>query len=152
MTGGDRRAIARFVGEVCRVLRIRPPAIRYSADRLATATTMAATAPDGSEICVRTSAKPGPDLWFAVAHELRHVWQLRTDPEKWLSGYLPSTELDVEAYNLQAAELDANGFAAIVMIELFHIRPLFQGLPEHVVEEIYKTAAEIADELKEDIT
>lgn len=150
MTGRDRRAVRLFVERVCSVLGIEPVPVREDGRRLMTATTMAALAPDGSEICIRDGAKLDPDLYFAVAHELRHAWQLRTDPDRWMAGYHNATELDVEAYNLQPAELDANGFAAIIMIECFHIRPLFQGLPERVVTAIYNTAAEIAEEYKED--
>lgn len=152
MTGRDRRAVRLFVERVCGVLGIDQIPVREDGRRLMTSTTMAALAPDGSEICIRDGAGLDPDLYFAVAHELRHAWQLQEDPDRWMAGYHNAAELSVEAYNMQPAELDANGFAAIVMIELFHIRPLFQGLPEHVVEEIYKTAAKIADELKEDIT
>lgn len=134
-----------YVGAVCALLSIDPPRIK-EAEQLGTGTTLAETSADGRTIRIKSGAL-SMDLCFALAHELRHVWQIRTDEAKWLDGYQPSSRLDLAAYNLQPAELDANAFAAIIMINSFHRRPIFRALPEDVVKKTYARAEEIAREL-----
>lgn len=147
MTGQDRKQLRRFTRTVCELLEIEAPRIREAA-RLETETTLAASASDGSEILFRSDLTLSPDLYFAVAHELRHIWQLRTAPERWMQDYRRSAETDLVSYNMQPAELDANAYAALVMINLYGIKPLFNGLPNQVITAIYCRAAEIAQ--KED--
>lgn len=36
------------------------------------------------------------------------------------------------------AELDANAFAGLVMIEFFHLKPLFEGVPDSVKSKIFE--------------
>lgn len=134
-----------FVRTVCAVLGIDPPRIEQG-EKLGTGTSLAETESDGSAIRI-ASADPSPDLYFALAHELRHVWQIRTNEQKWLAGYRPSSALDLIAYNMQPAEIDANAFAAIVMHDVFRLRPVFQSLPEDIIKKIYARADEIAREL-----
>ena len=134
-----------YVRTVCTVLGIVPPRIDQG-EKLGTGTTLAETEPDGSSIRI-ASADPSPDLYFALAHELRHVWQIRTNEQKWLAGYQPSSVLDLIAYNMQPAEIDANAFAAIVMHNVFRLRPLFKSMPEDIIKKIYAHADEIAREL-----
>lgn len=42
----------------------------------------------------------------------------------------------IEEYNLQIAEIDANDFAYIVMVDLFGMKPLFHGLSDNVKSRI----------------
>ena len=93
MTVQDRKQLRRFTQTVCDLLEIETPRIRESA-RLETKTTLAAAASDGSEILLRSDMTPSPDLYFAIAHELRHIWQIRTEPERWLQDYRRSAESD----------------------------------------------------------
>ena len=41
-------------------------------------------------------------------------------------------------YNLQPAEIDANAFAASIMINWFGLRPQWDNVPQNVVNEINK--------------
>ena len=90
-------------------------------------------------------------MLFAIAHELRHVWQIRTDSARWLDGYQPREECEnKEAYNLQPAEIDANAFGGVVMVDLFGLFPRFDGVPESVKWHIYARMEELKGELNAD--
>lgn len=134
--------IAPYVGTVCRILGITPPKIRYRLPPGMSPTTLAAASSDGEEICVKNQA-PSADLYFSIAHELRHIWQIRTDPDKYMSNYKTRADLDVDAYNLQPAEIDANAFAEIISVNLLMVRPLFIGLSDRVKQKITRRAREI---------
>ena len=85
------------------------------------------------------------DLLFAIAHELRHKYQI--DNHKFdFENYKTSTEVTTEEYNLQKEEIDANAYAGVVMMDLFGIKPLFDGLPTKVIQEIEKKIDEIVNE------
>lgn len=137
--------INHFIRDVCELLGILPPEISFDTSTFPTSSTLAQARKDGKLIKVRK--KNNPDMYFAVAHELRHIWQIRNGWD--FSEYKQSDTISDEEYNLQPAELDAQAFAKIVMVEFFHITPLFKGLPKSVVAQINKRANEIARELKE---
>ena len=81
--------------------------------------------------------KPNPDYLFAIAHELRHIFQYQDDEKFYLSNYKTSDNCSsIEEYNLQIAEVDANAFASIVMVEYFHMQPQWNGLSDKVVNAI----------------
>ena len=104
----------------------------------------------GSTIYIRKFDKPNPDLFFSVAHELRHVWQIRYHKKEYLSSYESMDILkSTKQYNLQLAEIDANAFAYIVMVDFFGIKPLFRGLSDDVKLKIMERVNEIATELSE---
>lgn len=91
--------------------------------------------------------KINPDLLFSIAHEIRHIWQIKTGKEIYFDNYQTiDTIKDTEKYNLQIAELDANAFAKIVMCDFFHITPLFNGLSDNVKNEIDKRVDTIISE------
>ena len=140
-----------LVALISLVLDIKPPKI-IDASRFrqkiegVSETTLAVLSPDGEEMYLFKTH----DIWdsyFAVAHELRHAWQLKFAP-KMFNEYLQPGKLDKEAYVLQPAELDANAFATFVMIDLFSRKPLFYGLSEEIKNKIYQKADEIAAEIK----
>ena len=117
---------------------IDPPKVSYNTDHFDSNTMLAQCAPDGSTIYVKEPESINPDILFAIAHELRHVWQIRTDKKKYLGDYRPVNLCkSLEEYNLQESEIDANAFAAAVMYELFDLRPLFSNLPEKVRDTIW---------------
>ena len=77
------------------------------------------------------------DYYFAVAHELRHLWQYLTNEKYWLGGYKTSEEIGITAYNRQRLEVDANAFAALIMVLYFGMVPTFQSLDletRHMIE------------------
>lgn len=133
-----KKEIEEFVKRIKTILGIDQLRIEYKPqDFFPTATMLAMCDSDGTTVYVRHSEDITPDLLFAVAHELRHCWQIKNKPEI-LKGYQESQDLTVEEYNLQPAEIDANAFAGAVMVDFFGIKPLFQGLPEKVKDKIYE--------------
>lgn len=138
-----------FIEELCEILSIEIPDVSYDVSNFSSDTMLAQCSPDGSAIYIKKVDNPSPDHLFSIAHELRHVWQIRTD-KKYTSEYKP-VELcaSLEEYNLQIAELDANAFAGLIMIDFFHIKPLFEGLPEAVKSEIFNRMELLSIELSE---
>lgn len=136
--------IEKFIKKVCDILDIYSPGISFDTSHFATSTMLAQCSPDGSTIHIRKIEKPNLDYFFAIAHELRHVWQIRTDAERWLSNYLPADVLTVEEYNNQPAEIDANAFATVIMSDAFGMTPKFIGLSESTKTRIKERAKEIA--------
>lgn len=84
-----------------------------------------------------SNQNPDPDTMFAIAHELRHLWQSAVKPQV-IKQYRPVSELSILDYNLQLAELDANAFAGLVMISFFSLKPMFNNVPDKVKELIYQ--------------
>jgi len=56
--------------------------------------------------------------------------------EYFFSDYKTRDELDVEEYNLQLPELDANAFAKIYMTNCYGVEPLFEGMSRKVINAI----------------
>lgn len=79
----------------------------------------------------------GYDLIFAVVHELRHLWQYDTCPEK-LEGY----DLSEEGYNLQWPEVDANAYAFLFMEEELGVRPVVK-MDKEALDSIYERMGEL---------
>lgn len=128
--------IQNYVKDICRILKITVPLISYDTSNFPTDTMMAQCSPDGTIVYIKKYDRLNPDQFFAIAHELRHIWQMKNEPI-FLSDYKPIKLCNsVEEYNLQMAELDANAFAGIVMNELFHLKPLFNAVPESVKSKI----------------
>ena len=120
--------IEEFVEYICGFLNIEVPEVRILKDEALTDTTLACVI-DGV-VYVKTM-KPSPDLLFSVAHELRHLWQAETDGDLYFKGYKTLREIgDVDIYNQQPAELDANAFASAIMAANFGISPTFDALSE----------------------
>lgn len=133
-----------FINEICEVLSIPVPKISYDTSVFDTDTTLAICKKDGKIIHLRKYDEPNPDLLFSIAHELRHIWQIKNDEEYYLGNYKNASECaDYEEYNLQIAELDANAFGAIAMIQFFRIRPTFDSLSDETTNKIYDRAREI---------
>lgn len=138
--------IKRFIEDICHLLGIDPPEISYDTSSLATNTNQAQTLSDGSTIFIKKK-KPDLDYLLAIAHELRHVWQIRTDYDKYFKDYKTIDLLDTESYNNQLAEIDANAFATIVMTDMFGISPQFYNLSETTKKMIKLRASKIAQDL-----
>lgn len=85
------------------------------------------------------------DVLFAIAHEIRHIWQIRKHENEFFENYKPTRSCrNVNEYNLQEAELDANAYATAVMVAHFNCHPMFKGLDKMVKDEIYRRASGIA--------
>ena len=126
----DKKQICvKFAREICDILDISVPAVKFvSADRMHTGTQIAALTPDA--ILIRDDIAVSPELFFALAHELRHAYQIAHDES--LEEYRTSDQIGAERYNLQPLEVDANAFGALVMSDYFGIVPQFHNMPDTV--------------------
>lgn len=126
-----------YIEKVCELLNIESPLISYDTSHFPTTTMMAQYNPDNNTIFIKHCNKPNPDQCFAIAHELRHIWQIKTDKSLYLKDY-KTVDLckNVEEYNLQLAEIDANAYAGFIMINMFGLQPLFEGMNEKVKKKI----------------
>lgn len=129
--------INEFIAEVCKLLGIQIPTISYDTTHFPTKTTMAVSAPASNTIYLKKNNNPNFDYMFSIAHELRHIFQYQNDEKFYFANYKPSDKCDsIEEYNLQIAEVDANAFANIIMVEFFQLKPLWNGLTEKVIDSI----------------
>ena len=129
--------IYKFITEICNLLDIPVPSISYDTSHFPTETTMAQCELTSNTIYLNKLDKPNPDYLFAIAHELRHIFQYQNDKQFYLSSYKTSDNCSsVEEYNLQIAEVDANAFASIIMVEYFHMQPQWNGLSDKVIHAI----------------
>lgn len=126
-----------YISDVCNILNINIPLVSFDTSKFQTKTMMAQCLSDGSVIYIRKTDKPDPDYFFAIAHELRHVWQIKTDKRLYFSNYKTIDILGVEKYNLQLAELDANAFAMSIMQDFFGLQAQFSNLPDYIKRKIY---------------
>lgn len=128
-----------FINDICDILNISVPSVSFDTSNFPTDTMMAQVNPSGDTIYLKKYDKPNPDQFFSIAHELRHIWQIQNDEELYFSTYKPIDLLpSVEEYNLQIAELDANAFAGLVMMDFFNLKPLFEGLSDSVKAKIFE--------------
>lgn len=128
-----------FINDICDILNIPAPSVSFDISNFQTDTMMAQCKPDGSVIYIKKITKPSMDYLFSIAHELRHIWQIQNDEGLYFSTYKPiDLCTSVEEYNLQIAEIDANAFAGLVMIDFFRLKPLFEGVPDSVKAKIFE--------------
>lgn len=131
--------INKFIYDICDILHIAAPSVSFNISKFPTNTMMAQCSSDGNVIYLKKYDNPNPDQLFSIAHELRHVWQIKNDEQLFFSAYKPiDLCASAEEYNLQIAELDANAFAGLVMIEFFHLKPLFEGIPDSIKVKIFE--------------
>ena len=129
--------IEKFITDICELLDITVPSISYDISHFSTKTTMAQCELTNNVIYLNKLDKPNPDYLFAIAHELRHIFQYQYDEQFYLSNYKTSDNCSsIEEYNLQIAEVDANAFASIVMVEYFRMQPQWNGLSNKVIDSI----------------
>ena len=129
--------IEEFIADICDLLDIKVPSISYDTSHFQTKTTMAQCEPINNTIYLNKIDKPDSDYLFAIAHELRHIFQYQDDEQFYLSKYKTSDKCSsIEEYNLQIAEVDANAFASIVMVEYFRMQPQWNGLSNKVIDAI----------------
>lgn len=128
-----------FINDICDILNISVPSVSFDTSNFPTGTMMAQVNPSCDTIYLKKYDKPNPDQFFSIAHELRHIWQIQNDEQLYFSTYKPIDLMpSVEEYNLQIAEVDANAFAGLVMIDYFHLQPLFEGVPDSVKAKVYE--------------
>lgn len=119
-----------FTAKIASMLGVPCPELRFVAT-LSTPTQIAAMDSENLILTLRSSASD-LDAAFAVAHELRHLWQQQTERFDLDEHAVPGSVSTID-YNLQAEEIDANAFGALVMESFFHVRPTFPSLPPNLV-------------------
>lgn len=132
-----------FIEIVCSNLKITKPIVEEVLF-LHTPTQLAEYVPADNALKYCMGKMP-LDIMFSIAHELRHIWQMKNCPEIF-QNYINSTDTDIEQYNLQSAEIDANAYAMVIMESGFGITPQFKGLSEKVKKKILLRANEIVEE------
>lgn len=133
--------INQYIKDICKELNISVPEISFDTSLFVTPTMMALY--DGNTIYIKHFDKPNPDQLFSIAHELRHVWQIQTDEDYYFNNYKSVKDIDVENYNLQIAEIDANAFASVIMIDWFGLQPLYHGMSNKVIDAIKNRIEEL---------
>lgn len=122
-----------FILDVCEILKIAEPIISFDTSKFRTETTLAQVNPFENIIYFNAKAKTILDVYYATAHELRHLWQWKNNYELYFSNYKNANLCtSTDEYNLQIAEIDANAFAELIMIDFFHIKPLQKKLSDKV--------------------
>lgn len=135
--------IKEYIKTICRLLKIKAPKISDDVSKLMTKTMLAAYVSSEDTIYINLTAQSF-DLLFAIAHELRHKWQLKTNEQLYMGNYKTTVQCkNLIEYNLQLAEVDANAFGKVVMNEMFGVNPLFQGMPRQVVKAVEEQAEKI---------
>lgn len=137
-----------YIKDICEILKIEIPQISHDVSHFQSDTMLAQCDSKGTTIYVKEIDKVNLDSMFAIAHELRHIWQIRTDYDMYFSKYKTVDELGVEDYNNQLAEIDANAFAYIVMVDYFKVKPLYNGLSEDTIKLIKCRVDYIVQSLK----
>lgn len=80
------------------------------------------------------------ELVFIISHELRHLWQKE---QGWNFENYNSDTSDIDTYNAQVEEIDANAFGFLICDILFDCAPTFNRLAPHVRCKIYERALEL---------
>ena len=135
--------ILQCVKDISGILRIPTPKISYNTSNFKTSTMLAQIDVKNKIIYIK-QGKSDLDLVFAIAHELRHMWQYKYFKSKYLKNYKNANEeLTLEEYNLQPAEVDANAFACAIINCFFGVEPLWNGMTDKVVNAIRNKAKKI---------
>lgn len=137
----EKISIDKFVSVICQDLNIITPRIRRK--KALQGTALAYYDYKDNVLYLKKSYDNDYDMYFSVAHELRHIYQIKYNVFD-LSRHKSNLDISTRAYNLQEEEIDANAYALIIMSSAFHIKPLFNGLDDDIKAMIYKRANEIA--------
>lgn len=133
-----------YINEICKILDISIPKIISTSNSLGTDTTLAIVIPNKNTIYIKKSSQYTLDTFFSVAHELRHLWQYKTNKDFYFKNYKNSDTLSVDEYNCQIAELDAHAFAYIVSVDFFGVKPLFNSFSQETKNMIMEQVSNIA--------
>lgn len=142
-------ALKEFAKEICELLEIEIPTIIYDDSVFLTNTQLGGIDLNTNILYLRNNYKTKFDELFAIAYELRHMYQNKSI--LWrnsLYSRRKNNESSTEYYNNQESELDANAFAAYVMMDRFKIKPLFTGLDKITKRKIFKRVDDIKKEIR----
>lgn len=123
--------ILEFIKEVCEDLCISiPDSVVTDDKKFNQGTQLAALAYENEKsiLYLRTKYEYGDvDMAFAIAHELRHKYQIDTHVFDF-DNYKTSDKLSIREYNLQSEEVDANAYTYIVLLDFFKLKVDFKLL------------------------
>lgn len=134
----DKNKVMEIIRAGAEILGIPAPNIYFDTSMFGSKTQLAAT--DGTDIFVKEQYTP--QLCFAVLHELRHIWQLK---ENKLLSHQHIND-DIEKYNRQPIEIDANAFALMLMEVFFDYEEEFTSLSDEIYYKICNKADELLKE------
>ena len=136
----DTMSIRQFADECSDFLGIKCPKITFGFSKLKQGNLSVLVLDENKQvksIKVSDECEDILDIYFAICHELRHVYQTVYAPDLFSQYATIDDGLSTEEYNLQPAEIDANAFASVYMREKFGVSPLFRSYSEKVKNEIY---------------
>lgn len=149
--------IIKCITETCEMLNIDEPAIVVDLDKFdkllkiqeMSNTCLAIYSSEDRTIYFRNTKSleefTDRDFLFSIMHELRHIWQIEYYEDIYFKNYKRSSELGIEDYNNQLAEIDANAFACLACIHYLDLLPQFNGLSEKTKNKIYKRMEYISE-------
>lgn len=133
-----------YIEDICEVLHISRPQVQCTTNEFFSPTMKAMYQTENDTLFIDIRNKDIVDIVFVISHELRHKWQYVTGKDKYLKNYKNRKECkNIEEYNLQEAEIDANAFTVVALAHYFQKVPLFEGLPKNVKKKIYARAKEL---------
>lgn len=137
------KEIKGFIKGICDELGIPVPKIKIN-NRSDTQLACLVINDDKYTLLLRNDYDNIIDVYFSLAHELRHEYQAVNDYFR-KDCYKRRNKLSLRDYNLQLEEIDANAFAYFIIVDEFKIKPLFNGLDKDIVEMIKKRAKWIVE-------
>ena len=130
----------KFVKYIADTLNIEPPELVIGASDFKSGNALAHFDAEGNRLCLK-SGDVTPQNLFRAAHEMRHIWQMQHKELGYFNDYVSAGKAEsITAFNGQPEEIDANAFAAAVIIKIFGIIPQFKGLTDETKEKIYRAA------------
>ena len=139
------KEIKEYIRIICKDLGISVPNVRFTKSFKGSDTRLAEYDSHSNILMLSSRYENVLDLYFCVAHELRHKYQLDKDIYDF-SSYVTSSTVDIKTYNMQEIELDANAYAYVIMANVFGVEPLFNGLDEDVKKKIIRRAIKIVNQ------
>lgn len=96
---------------------------------------------------LKENTKVNIDTLYAIAHEMRHVWQIKNDYDLYFGDhYKERNKVGLITYNNQLAELDANAFAFLALEDEFGVAPIFPDFSDAYLRRIRKRQSIILKE------
>ncbi len=138
-----------IVWNICQLLEVEMAIISYDTSNFPPDTTYALCVPEENTIYIneKEAELKSYDYFLSLTHEMRRLWQWKTDKQLYYADYRTAEEVDMEEYNRQPAEVDANAFASIFTGLVMGTEPKYEDLSEQNRELIEQRIWEIMDSL-----
>ena len=117
-TKGKKEKMREFENTVCKLLKMKSVPVKYISRRkmeemCKSDNTEACYVKDINTVFMVKKSKYTTQDYYLLAHELRHAWQQKTNPEYYDNKN--SSDLTEDEYNSSKGEIDANAFACIAI-------------------------------------